>query len=95
MENIEIGIDIVAKLYLHVTGNDLPTPFEVKKITAVEEKDLGTVITYVEPPNRFSSSVSSMEYIVDESVEDINKAIEDSKRYRDAAIDTINSMLEN
>lgn len=83
MQDIEIGIDIVAKLYLHVASNDLPSPFEVKKITDVKEGELGTIVTY-----------SGHDFIVTESVEDIKKSIEDAQAYRDAAINAINLMLK-
>lgn len=94
MTDVEIGIDISAKLYLHVTGNELPTAFQVKGIADVKEGELGTIITYSELIPPMESGLSMYEYIVDESVEDIQRALDDAKMYRDAAIEKINSMLE-
>lgn len=87
--DIEIGIDIVAKLYLHTDGNDLPTPFDAKRITNIREIDFGTVIAYKEP-----KSERVFEYIVDESEEKIRSAMLDAETYRDIAISAINSALE-
>jgi len=89
-KDIEIGIKIVANIYLTVVGNDLPTAFEVAKINGVSEENFGTVVTYI----GYDSDPSSLRYIVEESKEEIDKAIERVKFYRDAAIEKINSLLE-
>ena len=94
MADIEIGLDISAKLYLHITGNELPTAFQVKQIADVKEGELGTIVTYAELVLPFSSGMSTYDYVVEESVEDIQRALDDAKMYRDAAIEKINSMLE-
>lgn len=93
--DIEIGITIVAKIYLHVLDNDMPTAFEVKRITEVNEEDTGTVITYVEQPiNPLSSGpLNTVNYIVSESKEDIEKAIKDAEYYRDEGLKHISSLL--
>lgn len=93
--DIEIGITIVAKIYLHVLDNDMPTAFEVKRITEVNEEDTGTVITYAEQPiNPLSSGpLNTVNYIVSESKEDIEKAIKDAEYYRDEGLKHISSLL--
>lgn len=93
-KEVEIGIKIVASIYLTVIGNELPTAFEVARINDVSEEGIGTVITYVEGEGPYSSKLSSFRYIVEESKEIIDKAIERAKGYRDAAIEKINSLLE-
>ena len=94
MADIEIGIDINAKLYLHITGCEVPTAFEVKWIGDVKDGDLGTIVSYIEPRQHLFSNGEVVEYVVEESVEDIQQALDDAKMYRDAAIEKINSMLE-
>lgn len=92
--NVEIGIDIVAKLYLHVMGSEKPTAFQAKWIGDVKEGELGTTISYIEPRQYLFSGAEVVEYVVEESVDDVRHALDDAKMYRDAAIEKINSMLK-
>lgn len=94
MTDIEIGIDINAKLYLHIAGGEQPTAFQARWIVDVKEGELGTVVSYVEPRQMLFSNGEVVEYVVDEPVEEVQKALDDAKMYRDAAIEKINSMLE-
>ena len=89
MTDIEIGMNVVAKLYLHIIGNGLPTPFEAHKMAMLEDSDFGTVIHYEEYPGAEPTSI-----IVNESREEINEALEEAAKYRDAGLNAIQSMLE-
>ena len=89
MTDIEIGMSVIAKLYLHIIGNDLPTPFEAHKIKKIEDSELGTLLQYEE-----YAGANISPFIVTESMEEINEALEESAKYRDAGLNAIQSMLE-
>lgn len=93
--DVEIGISVIAKIYLHVAGNDLATPFEVKYIVGYEDTENGTVIKYAEPSGWSSAAPEPYPYIVEENASSIEKAIQDSEYYRDEALKRINELLEN
>ena len=87
---------VVGKLYLHCVGLDLPTAFDIKYIDSIEEGEVGTVINYydTDPTARNSQDRVKFPYLVEESKEDIEEAIKEATSYRDAALETINSMLD-
>lgn len=97
MNEIEIGMTVVGKLYLHCAGVDIPTAFDISKIERVLETELGGAIVMYEDRDRRSVTEENRSYvnpyIVEEKKEDIEKAIEEAMTYRDAALTAINSML--
>ena len=99
MENhdIEIGMTVVGKLYLHCVSCELPTAFDISRIKEVLESELGgAVVMYEEHgTNKYDSSSFIYPYVVEEKVEDINSAIKEATSYKDAALETINSLLKN
>lgn len=95
--DIEIGVSVIPRLYLHCIGMELPTPFNVSSIEGIEEGEMGTIIRYKDavygnPP--YSDKTCITPYYVTEKKEDIEKAIEKAEQYRSAAIETINSLLK-
>ncbi len=95
MHNIEIGMNVVAKLYLHTLGLDeTPVGFEVRRIKDIEETEVGTVIIYLDNENKYESSLNEYSYIVSESKTDIEEAIKEATSYRDAALKAINDAIE-
>ncbi len=85
---------VVGKLYLHCVGLDLPTAFDIKYIESVENGEVGTVIQYYDiTPG--SKQRTLFPFVVEENKEDIEEAIKEATSYRDAAIETISSMLDN
>ena len=84
---------VVGKLYLHCVGLDKPTAFDIKYIDGVEESEVGTVIQYYDiAPGARQRTL--FPFVVEESKEDIEEAIKEATSYRDAALETINSMLD-
>lgn len=97
MHNIEIGMTVVGKLYLHCVGLDKPTAFDIRYIEGVEDGDAGTVVKYLDKvygSNDYENKRVSMPFLVEESREEIEEAIKEAESYRDAALEKINSMLE-
>lgn len=92
MTDIEIGMNVVAKLYLHILDNEFPTPFEAHKIDKLENSDFGTIVFYKEMAD-VSSDIKPVTYIVSETIEEINEALHDAKKFRDAGLNAIRSML--
>ena len=100
MDKIDIGIKIIANIYLKVigvgfNGADVPdVPFDVSKIKRLIEADNGTIVWYAETSGKFETFVDIHEYTVEEKKEDIEKAIEEATKYRTAALEKINSLLK-
>ena len=100
MENeIEIGVKVLTRIYLHVDGNELGTAFEVAKIVRVDPFQEGTIITYdewVKPfddPEKNAGRLGLARYYVSEIAEKIREAMETSLRYKQVAMDAINSQI--
>ena len=89
MADIEIGMNVSAKLYLTVRGAPLSTAFDRNQILAVEEDEEGAVIVC-------SAASSGVKYRVpiQETKADVDRAIKDADEYKAAAISTIQSMLD-
>ena len=99
MDDVEIAINIIPSIYLHVDYNDFGTAFEVAKIVRVDPFQEGTIITYdewVKPfddPEKNAGRLGLARYYVSESAEKIREAMETSLRYKQVALDAINSQI--
>lgn len=85
MENeIEIGVKVLTRIYLHVDGNELGTAFDPSKIAAVTPFEEGSIVKYVDEETH--------RYFVTEKEEDINTAIKNATLYKNAALKAINEI---
>ena len=97
--DIEIGMSVVGKLYLHIIELDnyeVDAPkvaFDVSDIVKLEETESGTIVHYAETSGQFGSFVDVHKYVVKESKAEIEKAYADVQIYRNAALEKINSLL--
>lgn len=96
---IEIGMSVVGKLYLHLADTEeceIDSPkvaFDVSQMIKLEETDSGTIVHYAETGGQLGSFVDVHQYIVKESKAEIEKAYADVQIYRNAALEKINSLL--
>ena len=93
--DIEIGMSVVGKLYLHLAEADnVIVSFDVSKMTGLEETEEGTVVSYAETGGQLGSFVDVHKYTVKENKAEIEKAYTDVQIYRNAALEKINSLLD-
>lgn len=93
--DIEIGVTVNVTLYLTLMDyNSFKVPFRSTHILDVKGIENGSIITYAELSSTFSSSHETVEYIVCESKEEIEKALDDAKLYKQAGLDGVSAVLK-
>jgi hypothetical protein len=89
---IEIGMNIVPTIYLHVENFDMESQFDVRKIGEIYplngESENGCIVAYVEDPS------CSRHYYVQESAEQVKEAMKMAKKYRDVCLKALDKYLE-
>lgn len=82
MKTIDIGFKIIPKLYFNlIDGNEMP--FEIDKITKIENINNVTIISYQQSNNLI------VEFPVKETMDSINEHIEKANLIKNACIDFI------
>ena len=101
MDDVEIAINVIPSIYLHVDYNEIGTAFEVAKIVRVDPFQEGSIITYnelVKPfddPEENKGRLGLARYYVTETEEKIREAIETSLKYKQVALDAVSSILKD
>ena len=91
MENreIEIGIKLIASIYLKV-DEELPTvPFDVDNIVDVYSESGNTIVLYHEKGDGYLSCCENVPFMVLDSVEDVKKAVKEAREYKIQGLNAI------
>ena len=93
--DIEIGMNIIPNIYLHLENEELATPFDVRKIFGVYPlPNSGTIITYAEINPQDEKGFTELHYYVREKSDYINDAIHKAKEYREFCINSLSEYID-